>query len=590
MNENKDKLFTSLKNDLEEELKKLQKEKQEQEKVNQLKLVELRKNISEEVVQTYEKNKSELVEIFEKKEINLKNDVERLINENKKELAKIERKNTEKVKSLERGQAPYQQVLSHGFVVDEKGHKMSKSLVISSDFTKEVKISIPILENLRESYQKIRNTLRFLLGNLANLPPEIKNEQDLEANLDPVDYYLLHKLEKLIAENQKNYNEYNFNPTYSSLLNFCINDLSSFYFEISKDSLYCDNLHSLRRKQIITTLYYLLAGLLKIISPILPFLAEEVYQNLPFNFGFAGQASVHLLKYSNAKIPSNNEENIAIITNFLLPLRQVAYQALEKARQAKIIDTNSQASLEIYLKEEKKGNYSEFNLEELLLVSEVEINEKEETDTLKERACPSRTVRAVLIKKTPSLTQGSLWVLKAIPSATSVEENNKLNVVKNEIADIVVFFNREGEQLDEQKSLINRNNAFDNLQLIFNRLDDLERGLRLKVLELVFVLSEVIKNQNNNLASAHAKVAKIKTAKKDLKALLELSIPKLEYDRLLEEKSREIAELNGEIRDKQGSISYLESQLIGLEISERELKEQLETERRDNNKLKEIIA
>jgi len=92
-------------------------------------------------------------------------------------------------------QAPYQQVLSHGFVVDEKGHKMSKSLgnvidpediiekfgadtlrlwVISSDFTKEVKVSIPILENLQESYQKIRNTLRFILGNLANLPPEIK--------------------------------------------------------------------------------------------------------------------------------------------------------------------------------------------------------------------------------------------------------------------------------------------------------------------------------------------------------------------------------------------------------------------------------
>ncbi|CAI2189819.1 8799_t:CDS:2 [Funneliformis geosporum] len=360
MNENKDNLFTSLKNDLEKELKQLQKEKQEEERANQLKLVELRKNISEEVVQSYEKNKSELVGILEKKEANLKNVLEHLINENKKELVK----------------APYQQVLSHGFVVDEKGYKMSKSLgnvIDPEDIIK--KFGADILQKLQESHQKIRNTLRFLLGNLANLPPEIKNEQDLETNLNPVDYYILHKLERLIEENQKNFNEYNFNPTYSSLLNFCINDLSSFYFEISKDSLYCDNLYSLRRKQIITTLYHLLAGLLKIISPILPFLAEEVYQNTPFNFGFAGQESIHLVNCSYLKVSSNNEKNVAIITEFLLPLRQVAYQALEKARQEKIIATNSQAK-------------------ELLLVSEVEINEKEETDIQKGNFC------SVKVKKT----------------------------------------------------------------------------------------------------------------------------------------------------------------------------------------------
>ncbi|RHZ35591.1 class I tRNA ligase family protein [endosymbiont GvMRE of Glomus versiforme] len=297
--------------------------------------------------------------------------------------------------------APYQQVLSHGFVVDEKGYKMSKSLgnvidpedlikkfgtdilrlwVVSSGFTKEVKVSIPILENLRESYQKIRNTLRFLLSNLTNITPELKSEKDLEKELNLIDYYILHKLEKLVAERQKNYNEYNFNPTYSSLLNFCINDLSSFYFEISKDSLYCDSLNSLRRKQIITTLYYLLAGLLKIISPMLPFLAEEVYQNIPFRFGFAGQESIYLVNFSNLKFPSNNEKNLAIITDFFLPLRQNAYQALEKARQEKIIATNSQASLEIYLREKNKWNYSELNLEELLLVSEVEIKKKREED------------------------------------------------------------------------------------------------------------------------------------------------------------------------------------------------------------------
>jgi isoleucyl-tRNA synthetase len=114
------------------------------------------------------------------------------------------------------------------------------------------------LENLRENYRKIRNTFRFLLGNLANLSPQVKEEKDLTQELSPTDYYILRQLEKLLADSKKNYNHYNFNPIYSSLLNFCSNDLSAFYFEISKDSLYCDSLASPCRNQIITTLYYLL--------------------------------------------------------------------------------------------------------------------------------------------------------------------------------------------------------------------------------------------------------------------------------------------------------------------------------------------
>jgi len=197
--------------------------------------------------------------------------------------------------------------------------------------------------------------LRFILGNLANLPPEIKNENDLEKELGPVDYYIVHKLENLVGESQKNYREYNFNPVYSSLLNFCINDLSSFYFEISKDSLYCDSLHSPRRRKIITTLYYLLAGLLKIISPILPFLAEEVYQNIPFNFGFSGQESIHLVNnFSTLPLSLSGKKQVELIADFFLPLRQEVYQVLEKARQEKIISTNSQAHLIICLKQKKE--------------------------------------------------------------------------------------------------------------------------------------------------------------------------------------------------------------------------------------------
>lgn len=236
------------------------------------------------------------------------------------------------------------------------------------------------MENIRENYQKIRNTLRFLLGNLANMPPELKSEKDLEQELSPVDHYIIHKLEKLVVESEKNYNEYNFNPIHSSLLNFCTNDLSSFYFEISKDSLYCDSLYSLRRRQIITTLYYLLKGMLKIISPVLPYLSEEIYQNIPFRFGFAGQESVYLINCSpNLILTSDSGKEARLITDFLFSLRQDAYQALEKARQEKIINTNSQAHLTIHLKKNSQ-NYSKLNLEELLLVAEVMVSEKKENN------------------------------------------------------------------------------------------------------------------------------------------------------------------------------------------------------------------
>ncbi|MEG7978750.1 MAG: class I tRNA ligase family protein [Mollicutes bacterium UO1] len=206
---------------------------------------------------------------------------------------------------------------------------------------------------------------------------------------------MLDKLAKLLSESQKNYNEYNFNSVYSSLLNFCINDLSSFYFEISKDSLYCDGLYSQRRKQIITTLYYLLEGLLKIVSPILPFLTEEVYQNIPFHFGFAGRESIQLANYSpDLFLTFDVKEETKLITDFFLPLRHDVYQALEQARQEKIITVNSQASLTICLKEKNKGNYSELNLGELLLVAEVEIGEEKEDDMRKGFFC------SVKVKKT----------------------------------------------------------------------------------------------------------------------------------------------------------------------------------------------
>jgi len=149
--------------------------------------------------------------------------------------------------------------------------------------------------------------------------------------------------------------------------------------DISKDSLYCDPISSLRRKQIITTFYYLLEGLLKVISPTLPYLAEEVYQSIPFQFGFAGQESVYLANLSLAiDFPNDLEKKLEIINNFFLPLRQDIFQALEKARQEKTIAANNQAKLTICLKKKQPLDYPELNLVELLGVAELKFQEKVE--------------------------------------------------------------------------------------------------------------------------------------------------------------------------------------------------------------------
>ncbi|RHZ37673.1 class I tRNA ligase family protein [endosymbiont GvMRE of Glomus versiforme] len=300
------------------------------------------------------------------------------------------------------GKAPYQQVVTHGFVVDERGKKMSKSLgniiepseviekfgvdvirlwVASADFTKEVKISVPLLQEIQGNYQKIRNTCRFLLANLATLT----SEKQLVEELEPVDEWVLNKLNKLVDYSQENYQKYNFNLIYQTLLHFCVNDLSSFYFEISKDSLYCDNLESPRRKQIIIVLYYLLIGLLKIITPLLPFLAEEIYENIPFKFGYAQEKSVMFLPDSRFPLPSG-EQNLKLIEDFLL-LRQEVFSALEKARQTKIIHTNSQARVFVVPKKESKtSQFSSLNLARLLLIAQIEFTEKtSQTDFYEEQ-------------------------------------------------------------------------------------------------------------------------------------------------------------------------------------------------------------
>jgi len=302
--------------------------------------------------------------------------------------------------------APYDEVLSHGFVVDEKGKKMSKSLgnvidpeditkkfnsdvirlwVISSDFLKEVKISDQILKKSEDSYQKIRNVFRFLLANLSNIPSNIKNEKNFEKKINIIDEYIIYKLNFLIKESKINYKKYKFSSIFFSLINFCINDLSSFYFEIIKDSLYCDSLNSKKRKKIITTIYYLLKGLLFLIKPILPYLSEEIYQFIPKQLKFNKKKSVMIENdnqlFSNIKKFPKHLNDIEILLN----IRKDVFHCLEDFRKQKKIISNLEVELEIFPKNKIKFEWSSIDLSELFLVSKVKIKDRKNEKMIEEK-------------------------------------------------------------------------------------------------------------------------------------------------------------------------------------------------------------
>ncbi|MGB1240452.1 MAG: class I tRNA ligase family protein, partial [Candidatus Pelagibacter sp.] len=218
-----------------------------------------------------------------------------------------------------RGKAPFESILSHGFVVDGKGLKMSKSLgnviapedilkkygadilriwVASSNYAEDLRIDHSILDQHADSYRKIRNTFRYLLGNLNDNFEEVDFEKINISELPELEQFMLHKIYSL-NENFKNYfNNYDFHNLYKELLNFCTVDLSAFYFDIRKDSLYCDSKESKKRQSTIILLNIILSSLLRWFAPILSFTTEEIYRLI-----MNDNKSIHLTKF--LKFPKN---------------------------------------------------------------------------------------------------------------------------------------------------------------------------------------------------------------------------------------------------------------------------------------------
>jgi isoleucyl-tRNA synthetase len=261
-----------------------------------------------------------------------------------------------------RGRAPYDSILSHGFVVDGKGLKMSKSVgnvispedilknfgadilrawVASSDYAEDLRIDKTILTQHAESYRKIRNTFRFILGNIKdNFEPQNFDTLDV-SSFSELERYILHKLfiiDKSVKENLKNYN---FHKLYKELLSFCALDLSSFYFDIRKDVLYCESLDSTKRKNCVLVLNLILECLLKWFAPIFVFTTEEIYSLISKN-----KQSIHELEFS--KIPKNWEnKDLNQKWVSLFKIKQEANIAIEEKRSSKEIGSSLEAEIEI---------------------------------------------------------------------------------------------------------------------------------------------------------------------------------------------------------------------------------------------------
>jgi isoleucyl-tRNA synthetase len=291
--------------------------------------------------------------------------------------------------------APFKAVLTHGFVVDGEGRKMSKSLgnvispeelinkfgadilrlwVISSDFTEDIKISSEILERVVDVYRKWRNTAKFILGNLYDFNPD---EHKVDYNeLLPIDKWALAKSEDLLREALDSYKAFDFHKIYRLLYHFCLIDMSAIYLDILKDRLYTFKADSLERRSAQTVIYEILNILMRLWAPFIPFTAEEVWKYLPREKNASDIVSVHMLDMPRL----NNtwlDEKLLEDWELLLMVRDIAMRAIEKERMEKIIGDSLEAEVIFYVEDEKTYRYlKNYSLElaTILLVSKAKIH------------------------------------------------------------------------------------------------------------------------------------------------------------------------------------------------------------------------
>ena len=288
-----------------------------------------------------------------------------------------------------RGQAPYHSVLTHGFVVDEKGRKMSKSLgnvilpdevikrygaeilrlwVAAEDYRDDIRISEEILSRLSDAYRRIRNTCRFLLGNLYDFDP--RKDRVPDSQLHDLDRWILLRLQKLTARLREAYTNFEFHMVYHGIQNFCTVDLSALYLDILKDRLYTSPASSPQRRAAQTTLYKILDSLVRLMATILSFTAEEVWDHIP---GAKERAqSVHFALFPEAE-PQYLDAKLEERFELLLKVRTEVSRILEAARQGKVIGNSLEASVTLNAPEKLLAFLRENEplLKDFFIVSEI---------------------------------------------------------------------------------------------------------------------------------------------------------------------------------------------------------------------------
>lgn len=289
------------------------------------------------------------------------------------------------------GHAPYKAVLTHGFTMDGEGRKMSKSVgnvvapqdvinkygadvmrlwISSVDYQGDVRLSDKIVKSMSDVYRKIRNTFRYLLGNLSDFDP--KTDSVAYADMEELDRWALLRMEQVKETVLKAYDDYEFHVMYHAVHNFCTVDLSAIYLDILKDRLYTEKADSKLRRSAQTAMYEILTTLVRLVAPVLCFTSEEVWQALPNKE--EREWSVHM-----SDMPKVNEAYLdkALDEKWKkrLAVRSVAMKALEEARQAKVIGHPLDAEVTVYAGGEAYDivKAMEKELADFLLVSQTHI-------------------------------------------------------------------------------------------------------------------------------------------------------------------------------------------------------------------------
>ncbi len=294
-----------------------------------------------------------------------------------------------------REKPPYKNVLTHGFVVDAEGKKMSKSLgnviapheviekygaeilrlwVVASDYRDDVKLSSEILERLSEAYRKIRNTCRYLIANLYDFNSEndsITYEKQLE-----IDRWALHQLQKLIDTVIKYYERLEFHSVYHAIYNFCTVDMSAFYLDVIKDRLYVAPKASLTRRSVQTTLVQIIDVLVRLIAPVLSFTAEEMWSYMRVSGN--GDQSVHMTQFPVIDYSLINED-LQKKWDTILAVRGEVNKALELARRQKLIGHSLDAEVIISVPADLYTFLNQYlsELETIFIVSKASLTKEE---------------------------------------------------------------------------------------------------------------------------------------------------------------------------------------------------------------------